>query len=79
MATVLAALIHGDDRNEVLSPQWKSLQKLSNINQLHPLIHEIAQGSVRQKQPPAIQGSLEKILRGCNPPFLEQLFRGHNQ
>ena len=57
LATVLAALIHGEDRDEVLSPNWKSLQQLNDIKPLHPLIQEIAQGSFRQKQPPVIQGS----------------------
>ena len=57
LAIVLAALIHGEDRDEVLSPDWKSLKQLNEIKPLHPLIQEIAQGSFRQKQPPAIQGS----------------------
>ena len=56
LATVLAALIHGEDRDEVLSPDWKPLQQLNDLKPLHPLIQEIAQGSFRQKQPPAIQG-----------------------
>jgi ADP-ribosyl-[dinitrogen reductase] hydrolase len=33
------------------------LKVLNDIKPLHPLIHEVAQGSFRQKQPPAIQGS----------------------
>ena len=57
LATVLAALIHGEDRDKVLSPDWKPLQQLNDIKPLHPLIQEIAQGSFRHKQPPAIQGS----------------------
>lgn len=57
LATVLAALIHGEDRDTVLSPDWQLLQKLNRIKPLHPLIQEVAQGSFRQKQPPAIQGS----------------------
>ena len=57
LATVLAALIHGEDRDEVLSPDWQPLLQLNGIKPLHPLIQEIAQGSFRQKQPPAIQGS----------------------
>lgn len=57
LATVLAALIQGEDRDEVLSPDWKPLRKLNDIKRLHPMIQEIAQGSFRQKQPPAIQGS----------------------
>jgi ADP-ribosyl-[dinitrogen reductase] hydrolase len=57
LATVLAALIQGESRETVLSPTWKPLQHLNEIKPLHPLIQEIAQGSFRQKQPPAIQGS----------------------
>lgn len=57
LASVLAALIHGEDRDEVLSPNWKRLQQLNDIKPLHPFIQEIAQGSYRQKQPPVIQGS----------------------
>ena len=57
LATVLAALIQGEDRTAVLSPTWKPLRQLNDIKPLHPLIQEIAQGSFRQKQPPAIQGS----------------------
>ena len=30
---------------------------LNDIKPLHPLIQEVAQGSFRQRQPPAIQGS----------------------
>ena len=57
LATVLAALIQAEDREEVLSPDWRPLQQLNAIKPMHPLIQEIAQGSFRQKQPPAIQGS----------------------
>ena len=57
LALVLAAFIHGEDRDEVLSPKWKPLQRLTDIKPLHPMIQEIAQGNFRQKQPPAIQGS----------------------
>ena len=57
LATVLAALIHGEDRDEVLSPDWKPLKRLNDLKPLNPLIQEITQGSFRQKQPPAIRGS----------------------
>ena len=56
LATVLAALIHGEDRDEILSTDWQPLQQLNDIKPLHSLIQEIAQGSFRQKQPPVIQG-----------------------
>lgn len=57
LATVLAAMIQGEDRDDVLSPNWKPLQILNAIKPLHPLIHEVLQGSFCHKQPPAIQGS----------------------
>ncbi len=57
LATVLAALIHSEDRDKVLSPDWKHLQVLNDIKPLHPLIQEVAEGSFRRKQPPAIEGS----------------------
>ena len=57
LATVLAALIRGEDRAAVLSPGWKPLQILNDIKPLQPLIQQIAQGSFRHKQPPAIEGS----------------------
>jgi ADP-ribosylglycohydrolase len=47
LATVLAALAHGEDRRAVLSPDWKPLQILNDIKPLHSLIQEVAQGSFR--------------------------------
>jgi ADP-ribosyl-[dinitrogen reductase] hydrolase len=57
LANVLAALMQGEDRDKVLAPDWKTLRQLNDNQPLHPLIHGVAQGSFRQKQPPAIQGS----------------------
>jgi ADP-ribosylglycohydrolase len=57
LAIILAALMHGEVREEVLAPDWEGLEELTARKPLHPLIHEVAQGSFRQKQPPAIQGS----------------------
>src|SRR5947209_17042279 len=57
LATVLAALVRGEDRAAVLSPDWRPLRLLNEIKPLHPLIQEVAQGSFRQKEPPAIEGS----------------------
>ncbi len=57
LATVLAALVRAEDRAAVLSPDWKPLQMLNEIKPLHPLIQEVAEGSFRHKQPPAIEGS----------------------
>jgi ADP-ribosylglycohydrolase len=57
LATILAALVRGEDRAAVLCPDWMPLRILNDIKPLHPLIQEVAQGSFRQKQPPAIEGS----------------------
>lgn len=57
LAIVLAAFMHGEAREEILSPAWKPLQKLNDIKPLHPLIQAIALGSFRRKQPPEIKGS----------------------
>ena len=57
LATVLAALIHGEDREKILSPEWQPLKQLNDIKPLNSLIQEIAQGSFRKKKPPAIKGS----------------------
>jgi ADP-ribosyl-[dinitrogen reductase] hydrolase len=57
MALVLSALIHGEDRNKVLSPSWGPLAELNAAKPLHPLILAVAHGSFREKQPPAIRGS----------------------
>ncbi len=57
LATVLAALVRGEDRAAVLSPDWRPLRLLNDIKPLHPLIQKVAQGSFRQKEPPAIEGS----------------------
>ncbi len=57
LTTVLAALIRGEDRAAVLSPNWKPPQILNDIKPLHPLILEVAEGSFRHKQPPTIEGS----------------------
>lgn len=57
LAIVLAALMQGQNRDEVLSPDWPPLQRLNAVKPLHPLIQEVAHGSFRKKQPPAIQGS----------------------
>jgi ADP-ribosylglycohydrolase len=57
LGMILAALIQGEDRDAVLSPDWKSLQHLNDLKPLHPLVQEVAHSSFRRKQPPAIQGS----------------------
>ncbi len=57
LAMVLAALMQGESRETVLSPEWERLRELEKPAPLHPLIQEIVRGSFRRKQPPAIQGS----------------------
>jgi ADP-ribosyl-[dinitrogen reductase] hydrolase len=57
MALVLTGLIHGEDRDCVLSADWEPLGKLKAIKPLHPLIEKVADGSFKTKEPPEIQGS----------------------
>lgn len=57
LALVLAALIHGVDRREVLSADWQLLQRLKRGLPLHPAIDAVASGSFRTLKPPAIVGS----------------------
>ncbi len=57
MALLLAGLMHGVPRDEVLSPSWEPLQQLCAAGPLHPDIDEIAEGSFRHRQPPQIVGS----------------------
>lgn len=54
---VLAGLIQGIDRHEVLARDWAPLRHLQSIAPLHPEILHVAQGSFREKQPPEIVGS----------------------
>jgi ADP-ribosyl-[dinitrogen reductase] hydrolase len=57
LGLVLAGLINGIDRDEVLAPNWAPLGRLKEIYPLHPSIAEVAGGGFRQKQPPEIAGS----------------------
>jgi ADP-ribosyl-[dinitrogen reductase] hydrolase len=57
LATVIAALIQGEDRDEVPSSDWKPLRHLNEIKPLHSQVQKVARGSFKHKQPPAIQGS----------------------
>jgi ADP-ribosylglycohydrolase len=57
MALVLSGLIHGEDRSTVLSASWEPLRRLRAVKPLHPLIDEVANGSFKEKHPPAISGS----------------------
>lgn len=57
IALVLYGLMHGLNRDEVLSPDWERLSVLRAAEPLHPAIDEVATGSFRQRQPPQIKGS----------------------
>lgn len=54
---ILCGLINGIDRDEVLAGNWGPLVRLRQIHALHPEVAEVAAGSFRDKQPPAIVGS----------------------
>ena len=53
---VLAGLLHGRPREEVLDPDWPGLRRLSEIHPLHPEVAAVAAGSFRRKSPPEIRG-----------------------
>ena len=57
LAVVLAALMQGEDRDDVLAPNWEPLREIDAIQPLHPLIKNVAKGSYRRKRPPEIKGS----------------------
>lgn len=57
MAVILAGLIHGRSREEMLSPQADHLGPLRALPYWHSDIEAIARGSFREKEPPAIEGS----------------------
>jgi len=57
LAVVLAGLISGLDRDEVLAPDWPPLKELRGIESLHPEVDAVARGSFRVLEPPQIQGS----------------------
>lgn len=56
-AVVLAGLMHGLDRDQVLSADWEVLRQLREAEPLHPEIEKVAFGSFRTFGPPAIRGS----------------------
>jgi ADP-ribosylglycohydrolase len=57
LAVVLAGLMKGLDRGEVLSPDWEPLQRLRENAALHPEVDAVAGGSFRRLEPPEIKGS----------------------
>ncbi len=54
---ILAGLINGLDRAEVLDPNWEPLCKLRQLHPLHPKIAQVAAGSFHEGKPPEIVGS----------------------
>ncbi len=54
---LLAALIRGEDRQDVLDPAWPPLAELRKSFPLHPEVDAVAASSFRGKQPPEIVGS----------------------
>lgn len=56
-SVVLAGLVHGVPREEVLREDWKPLRKLREIVNLHREVEQIIRGSFRLKEPPMIRGS----------------------
>lgn len=57
MAAIMAAMIKGESRKSVLSPRWRGIRILNEIERLDPAILAVARGSYRKKQPPEIRGS----------------------
>lgn len=57
LALILAGLMHGRPRDEVLAPDWQPLEQLRDAEPLHPAVEEVVRGSFRDKQPPEIVGS----------------------
>ena len=57
MALALCGLMHGLDREEILSPDWGPLTALRAAEPFHPAVDEVVLGSFRHRQPPQIRGS----------------------
>ena len=57
LGMVLAALMQGIDREQVLDASWKALRDLREVHAFHREIADVAEGSFRRKQPPEIVGS----------------------
>lgn len=57
MTIILAGLMHGLDRDDVLEPDWGPMQRLKAFAPLHPEVDAVASGSFRKLEPPAIKGS----------------------
>jgi ADP-ribosyl-[dinitrogen reductase] hydrolase len=56
LGLILAGLMHGMPRDELLGPHWPPVNRLNRLGTLDSEIAQIAAGSFRGKQPPAIRG-----------------------
>jgi ADP-ribosylglycohydrolase len=57
LGLVLAGLLHGLPREEVLDPRWEPLRRARELHPFHPEVLEVAQGSFRRRAPPLIRGA----------------------
>lgn len=57
MCVVLAGLVKGYDREEMLSPESEFIRRLPDMCKLPPSVAAVVDGSFREKEPPEIQGS----------------------
>jgi hypothetical protein len=57
MGLVLAALIHGINRDQALDPDCMPLSALVRTSSFHSEVAEVVCGSFRRKKPPRIVGS----------------------
>jgi ADP-ribosyl-[dinitrogen reductase] hydrolase len=57
LALLLAGLVHGIDRRELLAPDWPPLEELREAEPLHREVEMLIAGSYREKEPPEIRGS----------------------
>jgi ADP-ribosylglycohydrolase len=57
MGVILAGLIQGCAREDVLAPSWPPLLRLKEIHPLHWEVDAVAAGSFRDREPPNIVGS----------------------
>jgi ADP-ribosylglycohydrolase len=57
LGVVLAALIQGRPREEVLSDTWYILDRIHALHPLHNEVHQVARGSYRRKPLEQIRGS----------------------
>ncbi|MEM1068060.1 MAG: ADP-ribosylglycohydrolase family protein [Planctomycetota bacterium] len=56
-ACILAGLLTGESRDDILSPEWPPTARLLNDHEFHPAVATVALGSFRTLRPPEIQAS----------------------